>query len=147
MWPDRTRLGIEGHLFPSVGQRSHLSRGDYSLNRQGGASGNKMLKADPGRCTSLVELEKWPRNPHAAATAASTGYLPVRSCNSRVLPGDQTPKINLQSTVSGKRGILLSHTYAWAMLLFQARDLGLQKRSDYDTCPLSSELLLREELE
>lgn len=103
-----------------------------------------MLKAGPGRRTSLVELEKWPRNPNAAATAASTGYLMVRSCNSHVLPGDQTPKINLQSTVGGERRIPLSCTDAGAVLLFQARDWGLQKRSYCDTCPLSSQRLLRE---
>lgn len=61
--------------------------------------------------------------------------------------GDQTPKINLQSTVSGERWILLSRANAWAVPLFQARDLGLQTRSYCDTCCLSSELLLEEELE
>lgn len=38
MWDDGTRLGIKGHLLPRVGQRSCLSRGDYSFNnRKGGA--------------------------------------------------------------------------------------------------------------
>lgn len=41
MWPDRTRLGIKGHLLPSIAQRSHLSGRDYGLNGQKGARGNK----------------------------------------------------------------------------------------------------------
>lgn len=63
-----------------------------------------MLKAGPGRCTSLVELEKWPRDPNAAATAASTGYLMVRSCNSHVLPGG--PDTKNQSSEHSQWGTL-----------------------------------------
>lgn len=85
-----------------------------------------MVKAVPGGRTSPVELEKWSRNPNAAANAGSTGYILVRSRNSHVLV--YTPKINLQSTASGERWILLSGANAWAMMFFQAQDLDLQKK-------------------
>lgn len=130
MWPDQTRLGIKDHLLLSIRQRPHLSRGDYSLNRQkgqeeikGNAKGSSRTMHIAAKACKVAQ-----KNPNGVATVASTGYLTVRSCNSHVLPGDQTPKVNLQSTASGERWILLSCANAWAVLLFQARDLGLQKK-------------------
>lgn len=103
-----------------------------------------MLQAGPGRCTSLVELEKWHRNPNAA-TAASAGHLSVRSCNRHVLPGEHHPKPTFRA-VGGQAG-----SSSLALILGRAAApsprAGCQRRSWCDTHPISSGLLLRERLE